>query len=108
MPSEFSQVSKCGVGRFGKSLIVFTASSWLCGLGKLVSLADFIGLFSNLRGRARKGNVRRLGIYVISSPRLVFRAPFPFCSYAMCMTSVFTPIKWVKYAKSSYKTLEKL
>lgn len=67
-----------------------------------VGLADFIGLFSNLRGRARKGNVRRLGVYVISSPRLVFRAPFPFCSYAMRMTSVFTPIKWVKYVKSSF------
>ena len=69
----------------------------------MVSLADFIALFPNLRGRARKGSVRCLGVYVISAPRFAFRAPFPFRSYAMCMISVFTPIKWVKYVKPSLK-----
>lgn len=67
----------------------------------LISLTGFIGLFPNLRGRARKGNVS-LGVYVISSLRLAFMAPFLLLSCVICMISVFAAIKWA-YVKSSFK-----
>lgn len=101
MPSSFSKVSKCGV-RFEECFLVFTATYWPVVSDQLTSLTGFTVLFSNLRGRVRKGDVRSLGAYVTSSLRHAFRAPSPLRGCVICVILVFAPIRWA-CMKSSFR-----